>query len=557
MSDQNTSDQVMSDQPTDDQEPDVQQEGPQQDEQTGDRRPTDHIRVHYYNSVVHPLITIFVPFWFFLTNLLVIIEGAISVGSDAVVFPPFYAILLLLVGISETVTGNMLYKERIGSILPRLRELVFVVIFGYLFILLLHGDLLRGNFNIGRLKVWLPLLILGVEWFLCYYIHQKLRERELFLQFFTGKSPKETRETYQSFMHEGGESLNAAKSVKRLTIVLTVIGFIVFNAISLGFNLAFRGWSLIIILIFFGGNFLVVGVLNTWNEVQFNMMDGLIVHRPQRRFRLGLIVLLFLAVFLVAIPLTGSNPLLPERYIAAFFDWLQSIGRFEPPDTEIEAPDFEMETPEYETGDYLGDATRQLGQQENLGNITRIIGYILLGVLGIGAVVFLLAPLLKRDREGNRNIGLALRQGLDKIRQAVDRFVASINNLLEAIKNRRKSRVWDRIRARGSGGRLQQTLERAAEKVGLSRRERRINNRMLRAFFRFTKWGEKRGVPFTLSLGPAEYAEKVERESPSEVGGECLDIAGMFEEALYSNHTIEESFRSEFYDKVKRVVKTK
>ena len=70
------------------------------------------------------------------------------------------------------------------------------------------------------------------------------------------------------------------------------------------------------------------------------------------------------------------------------------------------------------------------------------------------------------------------------------------------------------------------------------------------------KWGERRGVPFKKSMGAWEYAQKLESVAP-DVARTCLSAADMFEEVLYSNHSIEESFRTTFYDHVKQILKAK
>ena len=517
---------------------------------------SDQIRAKQSASVVHPFLAVFIPFWFMLTVIFVMVNSAL-LQSEIVVFPPFFVVLLLLVGISETLTGNLLYKERIAGILPRLREFAFILIFGLFFILLFHGEIGRGNFNIGRVKIWLPMLFLAIEWFMSYYIHQKLRERELFLNFFEGKAENQVRDTYNSFMHEGGESLKAIKSVKGFIIALTVIGFLVLNVMSWGFRFNFRGMRLFILLVFFGGNILITSVLNTWSETQFILMDGLIVSRKQRRFRISVIVLLFAVLFIIAVPAAGQRPLLPESYISAFFDWLQRIGSFERPDVEVEPPEITATQEDYDTGDYLGKVSGVAGEQsDTLANITRIIGYILLGVIIIVAIVFLLRPLFKKG-EGIAGVKSALKKAGENIRKAIEQMRVNFQAMLETLRNRRKSRAWNKIRGRGTqSSRLQQTLERAASRMGLSRKERRVNNRVLRSFFRFTKWGEKRGVPFKTTMGALEYASKLNSVAPGQLES-CVELADVFEEIMYSDHTIQESLRSTFYDKVKEIVRAK
>ena len=156
------------------------------------------------------------------------------------------------------------------------------------------------------------------------------------------------------------------------------------------------GWKLV-----YAGSIIgfSISMLNAWSETQFIMMDGLIVNRKQRRFRMTLVLLVFILIFVIAIPMTGSRPMLPESYITAFFEWLQNIGRFEPPDVEVEPPEISLSQQEMDTGSYLGQALGGAQEQdETLANITRIIGWIILIALCIGAVIFLLMPLLRRDR---------------------------------------------------------------------------------------------------------------------------------------------------------------
>lgn len=512
------------------------------------------IRHKFYASVVHPFIAIFVPFWFLSTMLLVFVNSAV-LPTGRVVFPPFYAGLLLLVGISETVTGNMLYKERIGGMLPRLREFVFVVLLGGFFIMLLHGDILRGQIRIGKIHIWLPLVLLAVQWFMSYYIHQKLREREIFLKFFENKEAKQVKETYQSYMHEGGESLKAVNSVKKFIIVLTVMGFVMFLIMTWGFRIRYGGFPLFMIISFFAINLLLIASLNGLHDTQFIMMDGYVVSRKQRRFRFSLILLIFVVVFVLIIPFTGSRPLLPSSYLEAFFAWLQSIGQFEPPDTEVEPPEFTGQQEDYDVGSYLGEAMHGMSEQDQtLANLVRVIGLILLGVAGLGAVVFLLLPLF-RSGKGALQFRETLKKGWTNIAAFLNNASTAIQRFIQSIKDRRKLRVWNKLGSKGRGSAIQDTLERAAAKLGLSRRERKAQGRALKTFFRFTRWGEKQGVPFRTTLGAWEYAVRI-KDVPQDIQADCKEIAGMFEEILYSNHEIEDSFRSEFADKVKKVVKS-
>jgi hypothetical protein len=513
----------------------------------------DSIRLKFYATIVHPLITIFVPFWFLATLLLVFVNSLV-IPAGHVVFPPMYFVLMLLVGMSETITGNMLYKERIASILPRLREFVFVVGFGILLILLFHGDIARRDFSVGRIKIWLPTVFLGVQWFLSYFIHQRLREREMFLRFFVDKDPKQTREIYNSYMHEGSASLKAIDAVKRLLIALMCIGFVGFVLTSWILRIQYTGLALFMILSLFVVFALIIAMLNIWHEAQFIMMDGHIVPRNQRRFRLAVAVLLLIVALLMIIPFTGSDSYLPESYLASFFKWLENIGRFEPPDREADAPKFKFDAPDMRVDNYLGDFEGGESNAVDLSGVTRIIGWTVLGLLLAGVLAFLLLPLFRgvrggfSPREGLKKIGAALRRTIDSV-------VVSVNAFLGELSKRKKSRGWDKIKSQGKTAR-QEAMARRAQRTALRRRERKVSGRMLRAFFRFTKWGEKRGVSFTFTVAPLEYARKVAAESP-EHSNDCNEIAQIFEEAVYSNHEIGESQRSAFISKIRTITKSR
>ena len=511
------------------------------------------MRLKFYTSFVHPLLTIFIPFWF-LVMLLLVFVNSMLIPAGHVVFPPMYFVLLILVGMSETITGNLLYKERIASIIPRLLEFVFVAAIGLFLILLFHGDVVRGDFSIGRVKIWLPAIFLAIQWFLSYFIHQRLREREMFMRFFHEKDPKQTRDIYNAYMHEGGVSLKAIGSVKRLIIALVVLGFVGFVLTSWILRIQYTGFALFIILSFFVTYSLILATLNIWHEAQFIMMDGHIVPRVQRRFRLIVAVLLLVVVLLLIIPFTGPDSLLPESYLAKFFKWLESIGRFEAPDRKVEAPEFNFDQAEIQVDNYLGSVEGGSAESLDLSVITKIIGWTILGALVIGAAIFLLKPMFRGAR-GSFSPAEGLKRIAEVVKKAVDGFRIFVDRILEELRQRRKARGWDKISSRGKSSRAEGMAKRAA-RTALRRRERRVNGRMLRAFFKFTRWGQKRGIPFTFSTGPWEYAQKVASVTP-DLSDDCNEIAYMFEEAVYSHHEIKESTRSSFVTKVRTITKSR
>ena len=336
-----------------------------------------------------------------------------------------YFVLLLLVGASETITGNLLYKERIAGIVPRLREFIFVAGIGIFLVLLFHGEVGRKDFNIGRIKIWLPTVFLALQWFLSYFIHQKLREREIFLKFFEKPEGKRIRDIYSSYMHEGSESLKALRSIKKLLISLIALGFIAFIITAWFLRIQYRGSARLLIFVFFSFFSLIIATLNSWHEMQFIMMDGHIVPPKQRRFRFFLILVLFIIVFIVMIPVTGSNALMPESYLTALFEWLESIGRFEAPDRDAPAPEFDFGAGPPVIENYLGETTGSMSDGLDLSVVTKIIGWtLLIGLIG-GLGVFLLLPVFRGVRggfspsTGMRKILSSLKLSMDALRSSV------------------------------------------------------------------------------------------------------------------------------------------
>jgi hypothetical protein len=194
-------------------------------------------------------------------------------------------------------------------------------------------------------------------------------------------------------------------------------------------------------------------------------------------------------------------------------------------------------------------------QDKRLANVVRIIGWSLLIAAGIGAAVFLFLPFFRGAR-GKISVGETFRKLWLSIVTNINNTLSTIRDAIQKIKDRRRMRAWKRVGSKGRTSAIQETLERAAARLGLTRKEKRTHGKLLRTFFRFTRWGEKHGVPFRTTMGAWEYALKFNTES-AELRKECIDIAAMFEEAMYSHHDIQEHFKNTFADKVKNIIKTK
>jgi hypothetical protein len=202
---------------------------------------------------------------------------------------------------------------------------------------------------------------------------------------------------------------------------------------------------------------------------------------------------------------------------------------------------------------YMGSVEAGDNRGVDLSGITRIIGWTLLGLIIAGIAIFLLMPLF-RGVKGGFSPKEGLKRISDGFKKAWQNFVVSFNEFVDELNKRRKTRSWNRIRSRGRG--TSDSGSRRATRSAIRRRERKISGRMLRAFFRFTRWGEKRGIAFSFATGPLEYAKKVANELP-DLSDDCHDIAYIFEEAVYSNHDTKESRSSDFVSKVRTITKNR
>lgn len=513
------------------------------------------LRREHYSSVVHPFLSVFLPFIFLYTVVVVLVGGAFTM-YDVEVFPPFFFVILLLAGMSETVTGNMLYKERITGIAPRLREFVVVLIVSFGLILLFYGDLTGGDIDLTRFNIWLSLIIVAAQWLFSYYVHQKLREREVFLGFFEGKEERLFQKIYADHNHEGGEAIKALQSLRKLTFGYIAVAFVLFLIMTWGVNVPLRGVDGVLVFVLFTSFYLITATLNRYIEMQQVMSAGYVVNRRQARQKFSTMLLVFAVVAVVALPVSGSRPLLPVSYLEAVVDWLAELGRRERRVEDVEPPSLSTEQSVEELPDYLGPAQRLLGERGGGSNIGPIVGWILLGLIAIGFLYFLIAPLMRIRRRGG-NVGEAVAAGLRKffanIRRALESFRNAFSRL--ARESRKVKGIFRKIREQAKAV-AEAREEAAARRAGVSKRERRIQSKVLKSFMRFAKWAKRHEVSFHPSIAPREFSEMVARKVP-ERREDVVEIAQIFEEIIYSHHEIENSLQNRYYEKVSAVVKTR
>jgi hypothetical protein len=185
----------------------------------------------------------------------------------------------------------------------------------------------------------------------------------------------------------------------------------------------------------------------------------------------------------------------------------------------------------------------------------RIIGWNLLGLIGLALIIFLIYPLFKGFRRGERPSDI-IRNGLKNLVQNLTETINSLKDSVSMFLAARKERALEREAERRLAKEKKQRKKgvEAALPRSKSRKERRFYSRVVKAYLKFAKWGEQKGVPFKRNLGPLEYAGMVGTALP-ESSGSCRDVAEMFEEIQFSGRQPGAELTQRYLKSVKDITK--
>ncbi len=515
---------------------------------------TVDLRVKHYVDVVHPLLAVYLPFMFLYTVVVVMIAGAFAM-YDIRIFPPFFWVILLLAGASESVTSNLLSRERISGILPRFRELVVVLLVSLGLILLFFGDVTARDIDLTRFNIWVSLIVVLAQWLFTLQIHNKLRDRELFLGFFQGRDQRAFQKIYAMYTHEGGKAYTALKSVRKLVFGYIGIAFIVLVLMTWAVRVPITGGVAVVVFLFFSSFFLIAAVIERYLDTQRALLAGHVVTRPQTRRKNAAMILIFAVAALIALPVAGRRALLPTSYLVALGDWLSGLGTRDLPAPVAPPPDVETAPPAEDPFGGMRDLREILGDREDGTDIARYVGYVLLGLLGAGFLVFLLMPLVRMKASGT-DIRRALRRSFRSLANGIrSAWLALLQALQRAASHGR--RIGGAIAKRREAGESAHARYGAASRrAAMSKQERKVHSRVLKGFMKFARWARRHEVVFDPSIGPREFSEMVGTRVPARMD-DCLEIAEIFEEIVFSDHSINDELQNRYHDKVARVVRSR
>jgi hypothetical protein len=507
----------------------------------------DEAALGSFRSFKHPLFSVLVPFSFVWLATWYLRAAFPALNAIPRVFPA----LLLIAALSETAVGNYLVSRKALGILPRMRELVVVTLFAYLFLKLVNGDLFRGDWSLARFDVVTAIVLTDVEWVLSIVIHSALRERELLLSLVVGKDRKMLKECFRDMGAEASNSLAGMTRVRRLLIVFQALAFVGLFVLGLAKPQAISPGIAVMALAHFAGGIIFFFTVTGYMERQALMGEGFTMSPRISSRRTTFAVALCLASCLVLIPLVGRDAPLPPSYLQSFLEWLQRIATLPDRQAAVKIDATRESAPKMK----LDDQSRALSGLEGTGQNNEALQKffrILILVLVAGGpaaaiLILLVAPLFRRRQERLHPLR-ALRNWLAG---AIRGLAQGVRNIAGALR-RRPAHAGGRMSLRDIlFGRTRSAEARVGEeRVGFF--QRLALSRELKAFVKVIRWGERRGVPFHRSLGPGEYAASLGSSVPA-VRAELDTMATILEQILFSGRGVAPQ-RSEEYLEAARLV---
>jgi hypothetical protein len=508
----------------------------------------DSRQFEYYARIVHPFLAIYIPFAF-LYLFVLMITGTLL--DSYIRFPAAFPLVMLIAAFSEVLVGNLLYRERVAGLGPRIREYVFVLaVCVGLSYLLLKLEIRGGR----QLNLNLNLVLCGIvatlQWIFTLFIHHNLQYRLFFLKPFRDKPVEQYRQVYQEFGHEAAESLQAVAKVIRINSVFTVFTFAGTVLAAWLLQVRFSALQIVLLSGYFVFGFFIRALLNSYLEEQQLYMEGLQPDRGQKKSRTVMMAIFVAALSVAGIVSTGQEAPVPASVLVDFYHWLSALMESADEPVRRERKPVIPQSRPQETP-YRGQI-QALGDLEDTGVdlswLTKAVGYTILGALVVGIVLFILRPLI-RSRESLyflRSLARSLREVTGNLRYMGTRFLEFFRRNEGGNEDRGERLKPDRPE------RNEQKPHRQPR--GLT--EILFGNRLLRAFMRFTKWGTKQGVTFELSIAPMEYAEMLADRFPTTTP-DVTKVAVLFERSEFSPVGIDENERDEYLRTVKTIVKTK
>ena len=492
----------------------------------------DERRLAVYRAAIHPTLALTIPFLFLvlLDRLLRLLVLDLVLAPN----PPGTVFVLLLTGAAQAAVANALKKEKVGSALPRMRELLVILILATVVFMATRGYLFAGDLVPLKAEVIYAQILVLIMWFASFGLHRAFREREVFLSLLIGKEGPQLRTAVRSYSTEATESVARMRQVKRVVIWFQTLILLALFVALLGGREIGTG-LLLLVLLHLALGLTYTAVLNGYLEEQGYFGGGFVLPPALRRRRVGTALLFVALAALVTWPLGGTEPPLPASYLGAFFAWLNDLLT---PDQPLEARQTELRTGSSEPlQERERERSQLMGEQREQSDLAaRLFQAVLITVLlalGLGLIVFLVRPLFSRDLgEMLRGFSLAgLWRGFARgLSQAAATALAALRRMLAAPRD-----VAERLAATVTRAARERRRQAQARRAVRNRLRHGAHGAAVRGFVRLVRWGERSGVPFRRSVAPLDYVRALGARLP-ERRAELEAVGVLFEELVYSAH---------------------
>jgi hypothetical protein len=482
-----------------------------------------------HSSLVHPLLSIFLPLLFLLSadQLLRLLFPGVAW------FPRHLAPLLLAAGVEEAMMGNLLFRER-ASFLARVRELVVLLalVFGALFIFL--GVRSGRGFHPSPLLIY-PLTATVLQWLLSQGIHSGLRERELLMSVLSGKRGAALRHSLRDSSYQAGLTMRILKNIKA-GIILFQIPIVAALIAAAVLKLEPPIGAALVVALNTVAGLLGIGVLHSFEEQQLLLGSGIPVPIAlERRRMLFCLAILATAAGLVFLASRNAS-LLPLSALLALISKLASL--FHLPASHGFTRAVQNALLERQR---LYEAIRLSQPPPAPGPLglllVEALRRLLRTLLGTGLFLFLVFPLLSRefiDRLKDLRPFAALRARFQAFLGFAFRlWMRTLRLLRRLLFPRRRTTLSVEVEPEEAvhPGQGRITSRR------LSVRKRVQISRVQRAFLALTRWGQRLGVPYVSFLTPLEYSRQLSAAAPA--GADRLAyVVDVFEEVVFSIHLV-------------------
>jgi hypothetical protein len=419
-------------------------------------------------------------------------------------------------------------------------------------LLLLYGYLGGNRFRLFRVEIIYPLAVVSVQWFSSYFIHSRFQQFELLLRALVGKETAEYGKVVRDFGTDASDIMAGLRSLAKTLTGMVILAFITYFTVTVASaDGASFGVSTLFVVYVFLCLLLILNIYGILDDIKSWSDEAVRAsHARARRFGQTFAVVIFAGM--LAIPLVRSEPVLPSTYLEKGYEWLRSLTELEDRQPAGGPRRIRAEAQQTEAGAArsMVSGARRGDKDSAAGDIVRTV--IIVVAVVIPAAILLLAlikPLLSGDRLDFR-LWPSIKQWFADRYADLKRAVAALRNALRRRPRRggRYSRIRSILQSKSGDGEVGRKRSGPAflRRMGLPKE--------LKAFLRVIKWGEKQGVGFRATLGPAEYADMVVKKAP-EAGENLRRAALLLEVYLFSAEGLSEELASQYYENIELALK--